>query len=82
MVLTFDIFPTALNATIQTRTDVSHPPVLSMQMLSFLDAQMANKITDDLKGEKKEEIILARVQLNTQRVEQQISVSVCGSILS
>lgn len=39
MVLTFDFFffpfP-ALNATIPTCGDVSHPPVLSMQMLSFL----------------------------------------------
>lgn len=69
MVLTFDIFLPALNAAIQTHTDVSHPPVLSMQMLSFLDAQMANKITDYLKGEKKGEIILACVRLNAQCVE-------------
>lgn len=48
MLNTFDISP-ALNAAIQTRTDVSHPPVFSMQMLSFVNAQMANKIKDELK---------------------------------
>lgn len=47
----FDIFFFAPNATIQASAGVSHPPVLSMQMLSFHDAQMANKIKYEFKGE-------------------------------
>lgn len=52
---TFDLYfspsSPALNATIQTCAGVSHPPVLSMQILLFLGAQMANKISDELKRE-------------------------------
>lgn len=56
-------FSHALNATIQTLAGVSHPPVLSMQMLSFPNAQMANKIKDELKGKRREreEMILGCV---------------------
>lgn len=86
MLPTFDILLPALNAAIQTHAGVSHPPVLSMQMLSFVDAQLANKIHAELKGgRKREEMILACVcvceGLHTRHAEWEISVSVCAYIL-
>lgn len=47
MVLTFDTPPSPLlMLRFRRALVVSHPPVLSLQMLSFLDARMANKIKD------------------------------------
>lgn len=45
----FWYFSLLLMLQFRRRAGVSHPPVLSMQMLSFLDAQMANKIKDESK---------------------------------